>query len=72
MDGEGAEHALQRLGPGPRCFRLRIHGGGDDVAWSTYDAFRLGGELEKDTPVSTQDRAYTSPIWYSPTERTSH
>jgi len=34
--------------------------------WSTYDAFRLGAELPPDTPVSTQDRAYTSPIWYTP------
>jgi hypothetical protein len=34
--------------------------------WSTYDAFRLGVELPKDAPVSTQERAYTSPIWYAP------
>ena len=34
--------------------------------WSTYDAFRLGAELPEDAPVSTQERAYTSPIWYSP------
>ena len=32
--------------------------------WSTYDAFRLGVPLPKDAPVSTQERAYTSPIWY--------
>ena len=34
--------------------------------WSTYDAFRFGIELPKDTPTSTQERAYTSPIWYTP------
>ena len=34
--------------------------------WSTYDAFRYGVELPKDTPTSTQERAYTSPIWYTP------
>jgi hypothetical protein len=34
--------------------------------WSTYDAFRYGLELPKDAPTSTQERAYTSPIWYTP------
>ena len=34
--------------------------------WTTYDAFRYGVELPKDVPTSTQERAYTSPIWYTP------
>ena len=34
--------------------------------WSTYDAFRMDVELPADTPTSTQERAYTSPIWYAP------
>ena len=34
--------------------------------WSTYDAFRFGIDLPEGAPVSTQERAYTSPIWYSP------
>jgi hypothetical protein len=34
--------------------------------WSTYDAFRFGIPIPKGAPVSTQERAYTSPIWYSP------
>jgi hypothetical protein len=34
--------------------------------WTTYDAFRFGIELPKDVPTSTQERAYTSPIWYTP------
>ncbi len=34
--------------------------------WSTYDAFRYNIDLPKDAPVSTQERAYTSPIWYTP------
>jgi len=34
--------------------------------WTTYDAFRFNVPLPKDAPTSTQDRAYTSPIWYTP------
>jgi hypothetical protein len=34
--------------------------------WSTYDAFRFGVDIPEGAPVSTQDRAYTSPIWYTP------
>jgi hypothetical protein len=34
--------------------------------WSTYDAYRLGADVPKDAPSSTQERAYTSPIWYAP------
>ena len=34
--------------------------------WSTYDAFRYGIELPEGAPTSTQERAYTSPIWYTP------
>jgi len=34
--------------------------------WSTYDAFRFGIELPEGAPTSTQERAYTSPIWYKP------
>lgn len=34
--------------------------------WTTYDAFRFGIQLPEGVPTSTQERAYTSPIWYSP------
>jgi hypothetical protein len=34
--------------------------------WSTYDAFRFGIALPEGAPTSTQERAYTSPIWFTP------
>jgi len=34
--------------------------------WSTYEAFRFGIPIPAGAPVSTQERAYTSPIWYTP------
>ncbi|WP_170770031.1 DUF3604 domain-containing protein [Ruegeria lacuscaerulensis] len=34
--------------------------------WTIYDAVRFGDELPAEVPTSTQERAYTSPIWYTP------
>jgi hypothetical protein len=34
--------------------------------WTTIDAFRFGVDIPEGAPVSTQERAYTSPIWYTP------
>lgn len=34
--------------------------------WYLYDAFRFGKELPEGAPTSQQERAYTSPIWYTP------
>jgi hypothetical protein len=34
--------------------------------WTAYDAQRYGIKMSKEVPMSTQERAYTSPIWYSP------
>jgi hypothetical protein len=34
--------------------------------WTTFDAKVFGVKLPTDVPASIQERAYTSPIWYSP------
>ena len=35
--------------------------------WTAYDAKRFNIEMpSKDVPMITQERAYTSPIWYTP------
>jgi hypothetical protein len=34
--------------------------------WYAYDAFRFGTEIPEGAPTSQQERAYTSPIWYTP------
>ena len=34
--------------------------------WTTYDAKIFGVKLPPNCPTSIQDRAYTSPVWYTP------
>ena len=34
--------------------------------WTAYDAKFYGIDLPDDVNMTTQDRAYTSPIWYTP------
>jgi hypothetical protein len=34
--------------------------------WTAYDAKRFGIEMADEVPMWTQERAYTSPIWYTP------
>lgn len=36
--------------------------------WTLYDKLRYGAELTDDIPLITTQRAYTSPIWYTPGE----
>jgi hypothetical protein len=34
--------------------------------WTAYEARRFGIKMAKEVPMITQERAYTSPIWYTP------
>ena len=34
--------------------------------WTAYDAKRYGVKMPAEAEMITQERAYTSPIWYSP------
>lgn len=37
--------------------------------WIVYDAFRYGVEIPKGAKTIHQERAYTSPIWYTPNKK---
>jgi hypothetical protein len=34
--------------------------------WTAYEAKRFKVTMSADVPMTTQERAYTSPIWYTP------
>jgi len=37
-----------------------------DAALDGDDAKRFGVQMAKEVPMTTQERAYTPPIWYTP------
>ena len=34
--------------------------------WTAYDAKHFGIKMRREVPMTTTERAYTSPIWYTP------
>jgi hypothetical protein len=34
--------------------------------WTAYEALRFGVSMPAEVPMTTTERAYTSPIWYTP------
>ena len=39
--------------------------------WTAYDAKYASTDVVQGIPMKTQERAYTSPIWYSPAEQST-
>jgi hypothetical protein len=54
--------------PGQRAFYYVRVLQNPTCRWSTWDAVRAGVEPREDLPTTIQDRAWSSPIWYVPTE----
>ncbi len=63
-----ARHGLDRprLRPGQRAFYYARVLEIPTPRWVVYDAFRFGVPIPEGAETTFQERAYTSPIWYTP------
>ncbi|MEE2777389.1 MAG: DUF3604 domain-containing protein [Acidobacteriota bacterium] len=70
--GEGGASELKVLwtdpdfDPGQRAFYYTRALENPTCRWSTWDALRAGIEPRQDFPATIQDRAWSSPIWFTP------
>ncbi len=39
---------------------------GQSISWTAYDAKYYEIDMPDEVPMKTTERAYTSPIWYTP------
>jgi len=39
---------------------------GQSISWTAYDAKYYEIDMPDEVPMTTTERAYTSPIWYTP------
>lgn len=58
-------YVLEEFDPAKKSIVL-VHGINDTPRWVLYDKVRLGAKIPDGVELIHQERAYTSPIWYTP------